>query len=188
MKVYRYLALCLFVSVAQSANAVLINYTLEALEGNSYRYEYTITNDGSLLGDDFVIEWFAILFDPEFYDEDSLTIETPEPLASAWDELIFGSGLLIPAAYDVFALADGIAVGDSISGFAVEFAWLGNGLVPGAQDFELYNPETFDIVSTGRTQTSAMSVAEPNTLALLLIPAILLIVFGNVRREVYQAG
>lgn len=186
MNVYRYLTILVSVLVFQPANALLITYNLDVIQDNSYRYEYTLTNDGSL-GNDFVIDSFAILFDPDLYNETSLTIETSEPLASDWDELILASGVGIPAAYDVFAPAGGIAVGTSISGFAVQFDWLGAGM-PGAQDFEVYNPDTFGLVSTGTTQTPAMSVAEPNTLALLLIPTILLITLGSVRRKVHQAS
>lgn len=118
------------------------------------------------------IEWFAILFDPVMYDESSLAIVTANPPASDWDELILGSGLLIDAAYDVYALAGGIGIGDSVSGFAVEFSWLAAG-APGAQTFEIYDPDSFDLIHTGTTTRPAFSeVPEPGTLALLLISAI----------------
>lgn len=163
----RMLGILAFLLVAQTANAIAINYNLIALGGDDYRYEYTVTNDGSL-GAGIALEWFAILFDPVLYDESSLTIVTADPPASDWDELILGSGLLIDAAYDVFALAGGIADGGNVTGFAVEFTWLGTG-APGAQPFEIYDPVSFDVIETGSTHTTVSAVPEPGTLTLLFI-------------------
>lgn len=163
----RMLGILAFLLVAQTANAIAINYNLIALGGDDYRYEYTVTNDGSL-GAGIALEWFAILFDPVLYDESSLTIVTADPPASDWDELILGSGLLIDAAYDVFALAGGIADGGNVTGFAVEFTWLGTG-APGAQPFEIYDPFSFDVIETGSTHTTVSAVPEPGTLTLLFI-------------------
>lgn len=154
----------------QTASAIAIHYDLTALGGDDYRYAYTITNDGSL-GAGTALEWFAILFDPALYDETSLSIVTADPPASDWDELILGSGLLIDAAYDAFALAGGIADGGSVSGFAVEFTWLGAG-TPGAQAFEIYDPGSFALLHTGSTRTTFSAVPEPGTLALLFISAL----------------
>ncbi len=147
MKALNSLALLLLLSVTSAVNASVVQYSLTSLGGNSYQYEYTVSNDGSLGGD---IEWFALQFDPSLYDETSLTIVTPEPLNSEWDQLILGSGLLIPAAYDVFAVSNGIAQGTSQTGFAVQFAWLGAGL-PGSQTFEIYDPVSNDLIDSGTT-------------------------------------
>lgn len=159
-------ALALGLSV-QTASATLIRYELTPTGGNNYRYEYTVTNDGTL-GAGVALEWFAILFDPALYDETSLTIVTADPPASDWDELILGSGLGVDAAYDVLALSGGIADGDSVSGFAVEFTWLGTG-TPSAQRFEIYDPVSFNVIEAGSTRATATSVPEPGTLALLLL-------------------
>lgn len=163
--------LCILASVflMHTANAVSIQYTLTSLGGSSYRYDYTVANDGSL-GAGVAIEGFAILFDPVLYDETSLTIVTSDPPASDWDELILGSGLLIDAAYDAYALAGGIGAGDSVSGFAVEFAWLAAG-TPGAQAFEIYDPDSFNVIQTGNTRTAFSAVPEPGTLVLLFLAA-----------------
>lgn len=164
----RHLLLSLWLLLlANPAKAIIIDYDLTSLGGDSYRYDYTVTNDGSL-GAGVALEWFAILFDPALYDESSLSIVTPDPPASDWDELILGSGLLVDAAYDVLALAGGVAPGDLVSGFAVEFTWIGAG-TPGAQVFEIYDRQTLAVLETGLT-----AVPEPSTLALLLLslPAI----------------
>lgn len=160
--------------LAQTASANTIEYSLTALGGNNYRYDYTVINDGSL-GTGIAIEGFFISFDPAQYDESSLNIVTSAPLAADWDEMILGSGLGVPADYDVYALAGGIGVGESISGFAVEFAWLGSG-TPGAQPFGIYDPETFETIDSGTTSLIASApgnpdtpeIPEPSTLFLLL--------------------
>jgi hypothetical protein len=154
--------------LANPAKAIIIDYDLTNLGRNNYQYDYTVTNDGSL-GEDVVIDWFAILFDPDFYEESSLTIVTPDPPASDWDGTILGSGLLVPAAYDVLALTSGIAVGESVPGFAVQFNWLGIGK-PGTQVFEVYDSDG-DVIRTGMTR-SVTTVPEPSTLALLFLGAV----------------
>ena len=171
----RHLLLSLWLLLLANPATAIIDYDLKSLGGNSYQYDYTVTNDGSL-GADVTIDWFAILFDPGLYEENSLTIVTPEPPAADWYEDILGSGLLIPAAYDVLAdvLAwnSGIAVGESVSGFAVQFTWLGTGM-PGAQPFEIYDPDNIDVpLATGRTRAAGTSVPEPGTLALLFLGAV----------------
>lgn len=175
------LALVLLVHI-QTANAVSIHYDLTALGGDDYRYEYIVANDGSL-GAGVALEWFAILFDPALYDETSLTIVTANPPAAEWDELILGSGLLIDAAYDVFALGGGIADGDSVAGFAVEFTWLGAGM-PSAQAFEIYDPVSLNVIETGSTRTTVTGVPEPGTLALLLLAAFAAAMLRRKRQDV----
>jgi len=166
----------------QTAGAIAIHYDLTALGGDDYRYEYTVSNDGTL-GAGVALEWFAILFDPALYDETSLTIVTANPPAADWDELILGSGLLIDAAYDVFALGGGIVDGDSVAGFAVEFTWLGAGM-PSAQGFEIYDPVSFNVVETGSTRATVTSVPEPGTLALLLLATLAAAMLRRKRQDV----
>jgi hypothetical protein len=87
---------------------------------------------------------------------------TPLPLAADWDELILGSGVLVSAAYDALALSGGIPDGASQSGFAVEFTWIGLG-TPGAQPFEIFDPQTFEVLESGTTTP----IPEASTLTLL---------------------
>jgi hypothetical protein len=156
MKAFYNIAFLLLLLVTHSAKASIIDYRLTALGGNSYQYDYIVTNDGSL-GPGVEIEWFAIQFDPALYDQSSLTIVTPEPLASDWDQLILGSGLLVPATYDVLTFSSGIAEGSSVAGFAVQFNWLGAGL-PGSQSFEVYDPATNDLIEQGITTTTVVPI------------------------------
>lgn len=174
MKIFNNLAFLLLLLVAHSAKASLIEYQLTSLGGSTYQYDYTVSNDGSL-GPGSNIEWFAIMFDPAFYDESSLTIVTPDPPASDWDEIILLSGLLVPAAYDAFSLSTGIADGISVTGFAVKFDWLGAG-DPGSQSFEIYDPDNSEILYSGTTllQNGVAAVPSPNTISLLLSGVLLL--------------
>jgi hypothetical protein len=157
------LAACGFVT---STHATTITYDFASLGGTQYRYDYTVTNDGSITGN---ISLFDLLFDPSLYDEASLTNLSDPSLAAEWDQIFLASGLLVPAALDALALNGGIGVGSSVSGFSVAFSWRGEGL-PGAQDFEIYDPETFDLLGAGRTQFAPpVSVPEPATLVLFVL-------------------
>jgi len=54
----------------------------------------------------------------------------------------------------------GIGVGETVSGFAVSFDWLGGG-EPGPQTYEIVDPGTLATIDSGVT------VPEPTTLLLL---------------------
>jgi hypothetical protein len=179
MGLFRYLPAVLLLA-AHPVGAVQINYDLVSLGGTSYRYEYTVTNDGSLGATP--IEWFDILFDPSLYDETSLTIVTPDPPASDWDETFLQPGLLVPVDYDAYAKSGGITNGTSVSGFAVQFSWLGTG-TPGAQPFEVYDTSTFALVGSGSTTNIGAVVPEPGTLFLFLLPSAGVALFRLVGRS-----
>lgn len=170
MTLPRYLPILGCLLATQPASAIPIDYSVVALGGNSFRYNYTIANDGSL-GAGVPVQLFDIIFDSALYDETSLNIVTADPPASDWDEAILATGFLVGPAYDALALAGGIADGDSVSGFAVEFTWIGAGM-PGSQPFEVYDPDTFDLLDQGTTRLANANMPEPSTLALLLLPAI----------------
>ena len=153
---------------AAPAGATTVGYHLISLGESSYRYVYTLTNDGSPGG---ALEGFDLFFDPSLYLEASLTIVTPPALAAEWDEVILASGVLVPAAYDALALSGGIPNGGSASGFAVDFTWIGPG-TPGAQPFESFDPDTFAVLESG--VTTATAVPEPNPSHLLALGVVAL--------------
>jgi hypothetical protein len=141
--------LCAIVASATfSARATVVQYELGPLGGDAFSYIYSVTNDGSLGGG--TIDLFDVRFDPFVYDETSLTIATPAPLADDWDELLLSSVPGESAAYDALALAGGIAVGQSAVGFTVRFLWLGTA-TPGSQPFVIYDPVTFEVLEEGMT-------------------------------------
>jgi len=158
----RILISLLFLVVATgSAFSSSIQYQLTSLGGDLYRYDYTVFNDGSL-GAGVPIEGIDIYFDAALYDELSLAPFAP----AGWDPIIIYSIPGIPALYDVIALspADGIPVGSSLSGFVVEFSWLGLGGSPGTQPYDVISPiEPYPILESGETS----AIPEPSTIALV---------------------
>lgn len=162
VKVCSRLALVAALGFSASSHAVIIHSDLTSLGGTAYRYDYTVTNDGSITSE---VTLFDILFDPTLYDESSLTNLST---ASGWDTIFLGSGVGVSAAYDALALGAGIGIGESVGGFAVSVNWIGAG-TPGSQQFLVYDSLSFEELGGGSSQVSSpppASVPEPGTLAL----------------------
>ncbi|HNQ24393.1 MAG TPA: hypothetical protein PKK06_15005 [Phycisphaerae bacterium] len=140
-----------------AAGPVSIYYEATPLGGNEWQYVYDVANN-SLPGP---IEEFTIWFALGQYAQ--LALETPDPPAGAWDELVAQPDPILHADgfYDALTLATGIPVGGHESGFTVRFEWLGTG-EPGAQPFEIIDPVTFDTIWGGST------LPEPSAAGLLL--------------------
>lgn len=157
---------CLLALMAAAAHAapVSIEYELSALASpGRYEYRYTITN----LSLTTPLDWFAIDFDTSLYDESSLSITSVG--AGSWSEQILASVPVfgVPAQYDAYTTPGGaLGIGDSATGFSVQFDWLGTG-TPGSQAFTIYDSSTFGVLSVGVTTTTA--VPEPSTIALAVI-------------------
>ena len=117
--------LLVWLGVPGMAGAVSIYYNLTALGGDTYRYDFTINNDGGLPALGFV-EGFLYYF----ADADILAIITNNrAITSNWDEAIFEGTLTDPDAYDaIMTGSTGIAFGGSLSGFVVQFRWNGQGI------------------------------------------------------------
>ena len=112
---------------------------------------------------------FDILFDASQYQ--GLTIvSSPNISPAQWSQTILSGLPGLPAAYDSFALQGGIPAGTSVSGFAVQFTWLGSGL-PGAQPFQISNSTTFTVLQSGSTFTVTSTVPTASTWSLILIGA-----------------
>ncbi len=155
--------------IAGTAHAIVIDADLISLGGDSYRYEYSLTNDGSL-GLGTAIESFSIWFDPALYDEASLSISSSTVIDAAWDEIILSSGIGLPAAYDALANSGGVLVDETLSGFAVEFLWLDSSSLPGVQVFEIFDPNTFALLDSGLTTLASMTpIDEPTVISLVAI-------------------
>ncbi|WP_045226209.1 hypothetical protein [Methyloterricola oryzae] len=158
----------LLVTLGISANchASLINFDLVDLGQNQFRYIYTIENDGTLPnGGDVLL--FDILFDPALYRESSLIISSDPSLSASWDQQILASAPGIPATFDALSTGTGIGSGTSLTGFAIDFIWLGTGR-PAGQQFEIYDPTTFDLLKAGSTTSVATPVPLPASLYLML--------------------
>lgn len=168
--------------VPSMACAIQVNFTTFALGSDRYRYEYTIHNDGSL-GTSTPLALLDLLFDPALYEESSLTNVSPAALATDWSQQFLASSIGVPAAFDLMATGTGIPVGSQVSGFAVEFHWLGAG-IPGNQPYEVYDAVTFDKLEQGITS----AVPEPETWLMLLAGTPILVALSRRRLSAGTAG
>jgi hypothetical protein len=145
--------------------AVNVRYIVEPVGGNVYRYVYSITNSGGSP----TVQLFDILFDTSLYQESSLQIVTPAPLNSQWSQQILHSvPPIVPAAYDVFSIAGGIPAGATVTGFSVQFTYLGSG-TPGAQPFQVYDATTFALLQAGTTLQGITSIPTASTVSLSVL-------------------
>ena len=146
----------LFVAAVGFGALTEITYKATEVGQGRWRYEYSVENK-----DLFVpIEEFTIWFD--FAKYDNLAVETAEPLASQWDEVVWQPELVLAddGAYDAMALNLGIQQGQKAGPFTVSFDWLDDG-GPGSQFYEIIDPATFETIDEGWT------IPEPATLVLL---------------------
>jgi hypothetical protein len=152
---------------ASAQSNVSIQYNLVSLGGNTYEYIYSVTNNGPVSSP--AVQLFDIDFPTNLYG--SLSIVTPAPLNTLWTQQILTGPPGPPALYDVLRLSGGISPGATVTGFAVQFTWLGIGL-PGSQAFQIYNPNTlpFTLTQNGNTVSSSGSLSVPaaSTVSLML--------------------
>lgn len=126
------------------ARATTVLYDVTNISGNTWEYSYAINNNTLSID----IEEFALRFDLGFY-ENLVATSTP----AGWDPLVIEPDPVIPddGFYDALALSAGIAPGESLGGFNVQFDYLGAG-VPGVQFFDIVDPNTFGSLGDGFTQ------------------------------------
>jgi hypothetical protein len=160
--------LSLFLVWLQAAAVpVTIDYSLTALAAPSrYEYRYTVSNDSSATP----VGWFSIDFDTALYQESSLLITSVG--VGGWSQQILSSVFANPAQYDAYKTASApLAMGESATGFAVQFTWLGSG-APGAQAFTVYDPANLNVIDTGFTTLldgPVSPIPEPSTVVLMLM-------------------
>ena len=147
-----------------SAQATLITSDLVQLDTNTWQSTYKITNDTL----PFDIEEFSIYFDFSLFENLVATGAPPD-----WDPLVIqpDAGLPDDGFYDALALAVGVIPGDMLSGFMVEFDYLGVDIPP-SQAFDILDPFNFDLLDSGEvifTSVTELSVPAPATLGLLAI-------------------
>jgi hypothetical protein len=134
-----------------------IRYQTSDLGSGRWQYDYEVSNISLTVP----IEEFTIWFDFGLYE--NLAIETPDPPASNWSEIVLQPEPVLQddGYYDALALDVGIGIGQTVSGFAVSFDWLGDAVVPGPQFYEIIDPVTFETIDSGYT------IPEPATILLL---------------------
>lgn len=154
-------------AVSSASLRTQISYKSERLDHNRWQCTYDVEN----ISLNEPIREFSIWFDLASYDK--LAVETPDPLALNWNEIVWQPEPTVEdsGAYDALALNGGIETGQRASGFTVSFDWAGEG-EPGSQAYEVIDPLTFETIDSGWT------IPEPGTF-LVFGPGILLSLAGR---------
>ncbi|PIE38478.1 MAG: hypothetical protein CSA53_04185 [Gammaproteobacteria bacterium] len=168
-------AMAFFLVCTQACFAAPIFYERADLGAGRYELSYTVDNQTS-----FAITEFTIWFDLGLYDNLAITSSPVD-----WDGLAAqpDPGLPDDGFADWLSLGLAIAPGVSLGGFSVAFDWLGTGL-PGAQFFEIVDPDTFVVLESGFTQPLLPVAAVPEPPALVLLALGLLLLIGSIDRRV----
>ncbi len=125
-----------------------VNIGYEATDLGTGHWQYTYSVENAALA--VPIQEFTIWFHYGWYT--NLATATPNPPAASWNELVAQPDPLLSddGFYDALALAGGIPVGGSQSGFSVLFDWQGPGS-PGGQPFAIVDPATYQTIYSGTT-------------------------------------
>jgi len=144
-------------AIGSGAPKTEIRYQTSELGSGRWQYIYDVKN----ISLTETIEEFTIWFEFGLYE--NLAIQTPDPPAGNWSEIVIQPELVLQddGYYDALVLDVGIGVGQTVKGFAVSFDWLGDAVMPGRQFYEIIDPVTFETIDSGYT------VPEPTTLLLL---------------------
>lgn len=155
------LAVCLTLLQCPTVYAGIVDYVATPLGGNTWRYDYTITNETPSIGFDELTVYFGV---------NQFELLNTAAAPAGWDPLAVQPDTRIPADgfYDALSLGGLLAEGASVSGFSVSFVYLIAGS-PGAQSFDMLNSADFSVVRSGTTTDASAPVPEPATLALMLL-------------------
>jgi len=142
-------------------NPTQISYQAADLGGGRWQYTYDVWNNSLAEGIDEFTVWFGV------GSYDNLLITTTDPPAANWYELVWQPDEFLgdDGGYDALATGLDIGIGEHVAGFAVSFDWLGTG-EPGAQFYEIIDPDTFATLDSGWT------VPEPGAVLLLGLGAV----------------
>jgi hypothetical protein len=148
-------------ALAWSSPVVLRYETMALAAPSRYAYSYQVEN----LSFDDGVAWVSIDFETHLYDASSLVIRQ---LSAGWDGQVLAPTLGDPAQFDVFTTTGVLGRGGIATSFMIEFTWLGSGQ-PGAQDFKIWDPQSFDLQYQGRSVPAGATVPEPETWQLLAL-------------------
>ena len=153
---------CLFATSVFGDPNTQIRYHTTNLSLGRWQYTYDVYN----LSLQEEIKEFTIWFGVGSYD--NLAIETLDPPASNWDDVVWDPEPFLgdDGGYDALAKNLNIGVGEHVYGFAVSFDWLGPG-APTSQFYEIIDPVDFHTIDYGYT------VPEPATLLLFSLGGII---------------
>ncbi len=141
---------------------VTVAYDATQVAAERWQYTYTVSNVSLAVP----VDEFTIWFRQDWYA--NLALATPDPPAAAWNEIVTQPDPLLHDAgfYDALRKTAGIPLGGAVSGFAVQFDWLGSG-TPGTQPFDITDAVTFQPIYSGTT------LPEPATAGMLGVIAAL---------------
>jgi hypothetical protein len=141
-----------------------IIYKTSELGAGRWQYTYDVKN----ISLTETIEEFTIWFDFGLYED--LAIQTPDPPANSWSEIVLQPEPVLQddGAYDAEALGLGIGIGQVVTGFPVSFDWLGDAVMPGPQFYEIIDPDTYQTID------SSWTIPEPTTILLLCLGSLAL--------------
>ncbi|MBC7957405.1 MAG: hypothetical protein H7Y33_16245 [Cytophagales bacterium] len=151
----------LALACASTAQAAMVEYSLTALGGNVWRYDYTLSNTGPAVSfDEFTV----------YFDQPGIAGITAAATPAGWSSIVVQPDPILPDAgfFDALSLAGSVPAGGVISGFSVAFSYLA-GLTPGTQRFDLVTSEPFQTVFSGITSAAPSPVPLPVPAALLLV-------------------
>ena len=151
-------------AIGSGAPKTEIRYQTSELGSGRWQYIYDVKN----ISLTETIEEFTIWFDFGLYED--LAIQTPDPPASNWSEIVLQPEPVLQddGAYDAKALGPGIGIGQVVTGFAVSFNWLGDSVMPGPQFYEIIDPTTYQTIDSGYT------IPEPATIFLIGLGSLVL--------------
>ena len=166
---------------AVNTHATTIEYSLDSLGGNSWQYNYSVSNDtlGSTLNE------FTIYFDSGLHQNLSVVASPAD-----WDNLLVQPGSFIglnDGFFDSYSFA-GLSPGESAGIFSVSFDWFGVGSLPAEQFFEIVDPNDFSVLDDGMTTLAAPVVPLPGAALLFLNGIGLLAGIAYTRRRAKLTG
>lgn len=160
----------LWLIISSSAWSAQIAFSTQNLSSGRFQYDYVLTNDSAQRIDEVTIYFDRTLFN------DLANGVSP----SGWDPLVIQPDLGLPSDgfFDVLALGPGLLPGVSLSGFSIQFTFLGSGSLP-AQRFQIVEPDTFAILASGLTvlaDSPPPPIPEPATFTLFIIALLALVI------------
>jgi hypothetical protein len=144
--------------VATGAEATTITYDVAQISGSTWQYDYSLNSNSQPAA----IGEFTVFFALGEYS--NLSVEASP---GNWSSIVAQPDPNLPADgfFDAQALDTGLPPGSSQNGFSVQFMWLGAGR-PGAQPFNVVDPNTFATLETGNTTPAPVPL--PASLVLLI--------------------
>ena len=160
---------------ALPAQATVVRYDLGNVAGNTWQYDFSITNDSLATS----IGEFTIFFDQALFSHLQL-VSAPV----GWDPLAIQPDMGLPqdGFFDWLALGPGIAQGQSLGSFRVRVDFSGTS-APGRSLFQVVDPKTFVTLDQGFTTPVVTAVPEPGSMALLSTGLLLLLGKSRLSRK-----